>query len=82
MTIAGKTTLLSYLSALHGIRGGKVQSKCYVKKDFSNLKELVIFLDLNLSKLTQLLTTSSLVFVPVDDPEAHLLNKIAEVGCA
>ena len=38
-----------------------------------------VFSDLNLTKLGQMLTTSSCVFVPVDDPEKDVLGKIAEV---
>ena len=38
------------------------------------------FTELNLSKLGTMLTTSSCVFVPVDDPTKDLLDNIAEVS--
>ena len=34
---------------------------------------------MNVSKLRDMLTTSSCVFVPVDDPQKDVLNEIAEV---
>ena len=38
------------------------------------------FTVLNVSKLGTLLTASSCVFVPVDDPKKELLEEIAEVS--
>ena len=36
--------------------------------------------EMNVSKLTNMLTTSSCVFVPVDDPNKDVLDEISEVS--
>ena len=36
--------------------------------------------EMNVSKLTNMLTTSSCVFVPVDDPNKDVLDEISEVN--
>ena len=74
----GKTSLLQCLSAMHGIRNGKVHRKL-----FKHLKILVdwnLFLEMNDSKVLVVLTKSSRCYVPIDDPPQIVINKLAEVS--
>ena len=74
----GKTTLLSYLSALHGVRNGKVQSNSSTCLQYHSIDCLIS--DMTVSKLKSVLSASSCVFVPVDDPSKDLLTEISEVS--
>ena len=67
---------MSYLSALHGIKGGKAQSNFENNEIVLNLEYIV---GLNLSKMGTMLTASNTVFFLVDDPKKELVEEIAEV---
>ena len=68
---------MSYLSALHGIKGGKAQSNRTKIKVSRQMKMCIA--GLNLSKMGTMLTASNTVFFLVDDPKKELVEEIAEV---
>ena len=57
----------------------KSVSKLFVCIESTELLYFSYFLEINYSKLCSVLSQSSRVFVPVDDPKQELLTPLAEV---